>query len=170
MAAVVGIRNSRLKAVRKSNPSVSSGQDAQLPGRPAVSGAVLLKKICAAHGASLTSALVLSDTEGHKAFVSSSLDKTIATWTLQPSGALSQQDMLTCRRVTIDGSPVFSTTPMPERKDEAPDVSGTQQGIFCGMAAKKVVPWYPTAAEGERQSQAMGVGMLHYVGDLGWFC
>lgn len=87
------------------------------------------------HEASVSAALVLKDEPGCKEIITSSLDKTLATWTLE--GCDLEGPNLVSQKVEVGGGPVFSLSKVTERKDSKKDAPM----VYCGLAAKEIGAW-----------------------------
>jgi len=78
---------------------------------------------------------VKTDEPGLKTVISSSLDKTLATWTLE--GCDLDGPSLVSHKLEIEGGPVFSLINEAKRKD----TKKTAPMVYCGLATKDIAGW-----------------------------
>lgn len=109
--------------------------------------AILCKRV-RVHDASLTSALVLSDTADVKHVITASLDKSLAYWKLstQPD-SLAENQGLEVQKVQLPGSPVFSLAKVDSSNDSGSKSAQQPLAVYCGTAAKEVVAWTVGASQ-----------------------
>lgn len=108
-----------------------------------------------AHSASLTAALVIVDEPGLKEIATASLDKTLATWRIEPD---LDTPAIAAQRNEVPGAPVFalvlseggsasgsgsrSGSPSGGGSDSAAGGGGGAP-VWCGLATKDIASWQP---------------------------
>ncbi|WIA08698.1 hypothetical protein OEZ85_008123 [Tetradesmus obliquus] len=129
---------------------------ATAPAPPAAAPhrAVLLKKF-KAHDASVTALSVLDDAAGLKRVITTSLDKTLCTWSLE-GGDQDAGTKLLCTKVEVAGGPVFSLHPGFKPKIKDPNTKQSRPVVYCGLAAKEIAAWQPDALQFSEQVRMNG--------------
>lgn len=102
--------------------------------------AILCQKF-QAHNSAVSACLVLEDSELSKTLVTSSLDKSLASWSTGAGQAVGDVGFTLGARLTPPGAPVFSLAADRRSQDGLPDQ------VFCGNHAKQVLAWVPPKQE-----------------------
>ncbi|GBG00335.1 hypothetical protein Rsub_13105 [Raphidocelis subcapitata] len=128
--------------------------------------APVLRAKLKAHSASLTAALVIVDSPGLKEIATASLDKTLATWIIEPD---LEAPTVAAQRSEVAGAPVFSLTladggasasaasssggaaaaaaaaaaSLANADGAAAAGAAAAPPVWCGLAAKEIASWRP---------------------------
>jgi len=111
-----------------------------------------------AHDAAVTALAVLRDEPGLKQIVTTSLDKSLAVWTLE--GGDLNGPKLQCSREEVAGGPVFSLQRGIKTKVTDKNVKPREPVLFCGLAAKEITALRPDTLTFSEQ--------MHMNGHTGW--